>query len=87
MRKAYTTLREKIIETYENERISQRQLARRFRVSTSFIVKLLKQYRETGQLAPQPRPGRPRLLNEEQMQVDKDIVEANNDITLEKLRC
>ena len=53
--KAYSTdLRQKIIETYENERISQRQLAQRFRVTPSFIVKLLKQYRETGDLAPRP---------------------------------
>jgi transposase len=84
--KAYTTdLRQKIIETYENEPISQRHLAKRFRVALSFIVKLLKQYRETGQLAPKARPGRPRLLNADQMQVVQDLVEAKNDITLEEL--
>jgi transposase len=66
--KAYSTdLRQKIIETYENERISQRQLAQRFRVTLSFIVKLLKQYRETGDLAPKTSPGRPRELDEAQM--------------------
>lgn len=84
--KAYTTdLRQKIIDTYENEPISQRQLAKRFRVSTSFVVKLLKQYRETGKLAPKPRPGRPRCLNAEQVQVVQDLVEAKNDITLDEL--
>ncbi len=41
-------LRQKIIETYENEVISQRQLAKRFRVAFSFVIKILKQYRETG---------------------------------------
>ena len=50
--------RQKVIETYENEPISQRQLAQRFRVAPSFVTKLLKQYRETGQLAPKARPGR-----------------------------
>lgn len=84
--KAYTTdLRQKIIETYENEPISQRQLAKRFRVAPSFIVKLLKQYRETGQIAPKSRPGRPRLLDAEHLQIVQDLVDANNDITLEEL--
>lgn len=43
--KAYSIdLRQKIIEVYENEKISQRQLAKRFRVALSFIIKLIKQY-------------------------------------------
>ncbi|WP_027268942.1 IS630 family transposase [Leptolyngbya sp. PCC 6406] len=85
--KAYSTdLRQKIIETYENERISQRQLAQRFRVTLSFIVKLLKQYRETGELAPKTSPGRPRELDEAQMQRVQAFVEANPDLTLDELR-
>lgn len=85
--KAYSTdLRQKIIETYENERISQRQLAQRFRVTLSFIVKLLKQYRETGELAPKTSPGRPRELDEAQMQGVQAFVEANPDLTLDELR-
>jgi len=44
--KAYSTdLRQKIIDVYGKEQISQRQLAKRFDVALSFIVKLLKQYR------------------------------------------
>jgi len=47
--KAYSTdLRQKIIETYEKGHISQCQLAQRFPVAKSFVIKLLKQYRETG---------------------------------------
>lgn len=85
--KAYSIdLRQKIIETYENERISQRQLARRCRVTPSFIVKLLKQYRETGKLAPTTSPGRPRELDEAQMQRVQALVEANPDLTLDELR-
>jgi len=46
--KAYSTdLRQKIIDVYGKEQISQ--LAKRFDVALSFIVKLLKQYRETGE--------------------------------------
>jgi len=45
--KAYSTDLQKIIDVYGKEQISQRQLAKRFDVALSFIVKLLKQYRET----------------------------------------
>ena len=48
-----------IIEVYERESPSQRELARRFNVSLNFIVNLLRLYRETGGLTPRPRPGRP----------------------------
>ena len=40
--KAYSLdLRQKIIDVYLKEEISQRQYAKRFRVATSFIIKLL----------------------------------------------
>ena len=75
--KAYSTdLRQKIIETYENGHISQHQLAQRFPVAKSFVIKLLKQYRETGA----------RELDEEQMKQVQALVEANPDATLDKLR-
>lgn len=84
--KAYSIdLRQKIIKTYENEDISQRQVAEQFRVAKSFVTKILKQYRETGNLAPKSRPGRPRLLSEEQMAVVHQLIEVKNDITLAEL--
>jgi len=85
--KAYSTdLRQKNIETYENGHISQHQLAQRFPVAKSFVIKLLKQYRETGDLAPKSSPGRPRELDEEQMKQVQALVEANPDATLDELR-
>lgn len=85
--KAYSVdLRQKIIDTYENEKISQRQLAQRFRVTLGFIIKLLKQYRETGDISPKTSPGRPRQLNEEQMETVKALVEEQPDITLAELQ-
>jgi len=54
-------------------------------VAPSFVTKLLKQYRETGDLNPKPRSGRPRTLKEEQLQVVEALVEAQNDITLGEL--
>ncbi len=56
--KAYSIdLRQKIIKVHENENISIRKLAQRFRVAKSFIQKLLKQYRETGDITPRPQGG------------------------------
>jgi transposase len=87
--KAYSLdLRQKIIDTYFEGEISQRQLAKRFRVALSFVEKLLKQYRETGSIAPKIRTQQtPTKLNEEQLSILASIVEANNDATLDELRC
>lgn len=58
----------------------------RFGVAKSFIQKLLKQYRETGDINPQPQGGRtPAKLNEEQLMDLVEIIEAHNDATLEEL--
>lgn len=50
--KAYSLdFRQKIFDTYLSGGISQRQLAKRFCVSLSFVEKLLKQYKETENIA------------------------------------
>jgi len=83
--KAYSVdLRQKIIETYLTEKISQRKLAQRFKVTLGFITKLLKQYWQTGSLEPKTSPGRPLKLNEEQLETLKALVEEHNDWTLEE---
>jgi len=86
--KAYSLdLRQKIVETYAEGKISQRQLAKQFRVALSFIEKLLKQHRQTGSIAPKVRIEQtPTKLNPEQLKVLEQLVEANNDATLEELR-
>lgn len=85
--KAYSLdLRQKIIDAYLNEEISQRQLAKRFRVATSFIIKLLKQYRETGKIEPLAHGGGAKLkVAPEQLEILAEIIEENNDATLEEL--
>jgi transposase len=85
--KAYSIdFRQKIIEVYENEPISQRQLAKRFRVALSFIIKLLHQYRSTGNLKPKPFNGGVKLkLTGEQQAVLLEIIAHNNDATLAEL--
>lgn len=78
--------RQKIIEVYEKENISIRKLAARFYVAKSFVQKILKQYKETGDLAPRKRGGGPQpKLNSEQLITLTEIIEANNDATLEDL--
>jgi len=85
--KAYSIdLRQKIIEVYEREEISQRQLAQRFGVALSFIVKLLKQYRQTKEISPKPFNGGVKLkLTPDNLEVLVDLIEGNNDATLEEL--
>ena len=86
--KAYSLdLRQKIVDTYAAGNLSQRQLAKQFRVALSFVEKLLKQHRETGNIAPKQRLNQtPTKLNDEQLQVLEHLVEENNDATLAELR-
>jgi transposase len=78
--------RQKIVDTYFNEDTSQRKVAKRFGVALSFVEKLLKQLRDTGDLAPKPHGGGPKpKLNAEQIALVNSLVEADNDATLEEL--
>lgn len=76
-------LRQKVVETYEAGGISQRQLAKNFRVTVSFVQDLLKQKRELGTIAPKVRTKQtPTKLNAEQLDVLRQLVEAQPDATL-----
>jgi transposase len=58
----------------------------RFCVAKSFIQKLLKQYKDTGDIHPQPQGGSPETkLNQEQLIDLVEIIETHNDATLEEL--
>ena len=85
--KAYSLdLRQKIVDTYQTESISQRQLAKRFGVAKSFVIKLLKQYRETGSLKPLPHSGgAKRKVSAKELEILAELVEEDNDATLEEL--
>ena len=87
--KAYSLdLRQKIVDVYAEGVLSQRQLAERFRVTLSFIEKLLKQQRETGNIAPKVRTEQtPTKLTSEQLVVLEQLVADDNDATLDELRC
>ncbi len=86
--KAYSVdLRQKIIDAYNQGNISQRKLAKQFNVALSFVQKLLKQYRETGNIAPKVRTKQtPIKLTPEQLDILRNLVIKNNDATLDELR-
>ena len=86
--KAYSLdFRQKILDTYLQGGISQRQLAKIFCVSLSFVEKLLKQYKETQSIAPKLRTKQTSTkLNLEQLNILQEIVEAKNDATLSEIR-
>ena len=66
---------------------SQREIAQRFRVSLSFIVRLLQRRRAAGTLAPKPHGGGPRLaLNRRDQQRLRRLIRKQNDATLKPLK-
>ncbi len=86
--KAYSLdLRQKIVDAYTVGNISQRKLAKNFGVSLAFVQKLLKRHRELGKIAPKVRTEQtPTKLNCSELEVLRQLVEAQPDATLEELR-
>jgi transposase len=85
--KAYSLdLRRKIVEAYLSGQGSMQQMADQFNVARSFVQKLVKRYQDEGTLEPKPRGGNvaPKLAPEH-WTVVKELVEADNDATLEEL--
>ena len=65
---------------------SIRQIAKRFKVSRSFVQKLLKRYQQTGTVDPKPhRGGRSPKFNSEQIDLVAELVKQNNNATLQEL--
>lgn len=86
--KAYSIeFRQKIMDVYHNEPLSQKAIANRFCVALSFVQKLIKQYRETQNIAPRTeRCGVKLKLNAEQLMILAELIEASDDATFEELR-
>ncbi|MEO0970457.1 MAG: transposase [Cyanobacteria bacterium J06639_18] len=86
MRAYSKNLRQNIIDAYNNKEGSYRQLAKRFCVSLSFIQTLIGRYQHTGRVEPLPHAGgnQPKLKSEH-LEVLKQLVQENNDATLDKL--
>lgn len=52
-----TDLRQRVINAYKANEGSQRQLADRFKVSLSFVQRLIRLYQNTGQVTPKHHGG------------------------------
>ncbi len=87
MRPYSLDLRERIAAAIDHHDGSIRWIARVFRVSTSFIVRLLQRRRATGTLAPKPhRGGPPPALGSADLERLAALVREQPDATLEQLR-
>jgi transposase len=79
-------LRKKIIEVYQQEKISIRNLAKRFYVAKSFVQKLIKQEQQTGDISPKRQGGNsPPKVQGADLVTLAEIIENNRDATLEEL--
>jgi transposase len=85
--KPYSTdLRSKILKTKNNTNESIQQLAERFQVSYSFVNRLLKRYEVTQSVEPSPHGGgKPPSVNDQQLNQVSQLVEEDNDATLQQL--
>lgn len=80
-------LRQRIIDCIDQKEGSLRQIAQRFVVSLSFVVRLLQLYRRTGSLDPKPPAGgHPAALGPDDLERLKELVHQQPDATLEELR-
>lgn len=79
-------IRTKIIEARNNTNESTRQLAKRFRVSYSFVNRLLRRYETTNSIEPLPHGGGKKpLIDSQQLNFVKELAEEDNDATLQEL--
>jgi len=80
-------LRERVVAAYENGVETILEVAERFEVSDSFIKKLLRRKRTTGEIAPiGHRGGQPRRLSDKHRKWLLKTVLAEPDITLGELQ-
>lgn len=78
-------LRERAISSYDTG-YSAEEVADQFSISVSSIRRWLRRRRQTGNLAPLPPPGRPRILDASAAILLQEWLEAENDLTLGQLR-
>ena len=80
-------LRQRVLDAVLRGEGSLRQIARRFVVDLSFVVRLLQTYRRTGSIAPKPHGGgHPPALGPEDLERLRELVCKQPDATLEELR-
>lgn len=86
--KAYSLdLRQRVVEAYEEGQGSIAEVAEQFSVSPYFVKKMLRQWRQTNDLAPLPHGGgKPASLSTRHRQLLKRKVKEQGDISLAELQ-
>ncbi len=78
-------LRQRIVETIQRGEGSVRQIASRFLVSVSFVVRLLHLYRTTGSVEPRTHGGgNPAVLGPEDLERLRELIRKQPDATLQE---
>lgn len=86
MRPLSNDLRQRILDAVDNHEGSQRELAERFAVNPSTIVRLLQLRRQTGSAAPRPHGGgKPPTLDSEGLERLRQLVAEDPDATLNSI--
>src|SRR4051794_41844686 len=87
MRPYSTDLRERVAAAVDHGEGSQREIASRFRVSLSFIIRLLQRRRDAGTVEPKPHGGGPPpVLGPDDHRRLAALIDEQPDATLEQLR-
>jgi transposase len=87
MRPLSQDLRQRILDTVARGEGSLRQIARRFLVNVSTVVRLLKRHRETGSAVPRPHAGGRQLaLGPDDRERLRESIRQQPDATLDELR-
>jgi transposase len=80
-------LRQKILSAWQNKENTQRALAKRFKVSLSFVRDFLRRYRETNEIAAKPQGGdRRSKIKGKDEELVKTIVRTQSDIYLREIK-
>ena len=83
MRAYSIDLRERVVKAVE-EGVSTKETARRFSISWASAKRYVKRYRETRDLQPKAKPGRPTRLGEAELAVLKEQCQKHKDASLEE---
>ena len=80
-------LRERVVAAVDHGEGSQREIARRFCVSLTFVFRLLRRRRDAGTLDPKPHGGcPPPVLGPDELQCLAELIREQPDATLKQLR-
>jgi transposase len=79
-------IREKIVKAYKDSVGTPTQIAKMFDTTARSVHRFVQRYRERGDLTPDPLPGRPPILTEENLKIIEKIILKKLDGTLNEHR-